>query len=108
MIIECGKEDYRNLVTDTDFIDVIREKISFEFSTELQKWFDELDYEKSQVNEEIAELSADNNYYITNLEEIYTLVKGLRVDLTNNASIKEEAKQATLIILNKIQTLSDI
>lgn len=98
MIIECGKEDYRNLVTDTDFIDVIREKISDEFAEEIKKWFEEADYEKDQLDEEVAELSVDNNYYITKLEEIYTLVKGLRVDLTNNASK----------ILEEIQTLSDI
>lgn len=108
MIIECGKEDYRNLVTDTDFLDVIREKISFEFATELQKWFDEADYEKSQLDEENMELLADNDYYVRKLEEIYTLVRGLRVDLTNNATIKKESKQATLKILEEIQTLSDI
>ena len=108
MIIECGKEDYRNLVADTDFVDVIREKISGEFAEEIKKWFDEADYEKEQIEEEITELSADNNYYITKLEEIYTLVKGLRVDLTNNASIKKESKQATLEILEEIQNLSDI
>ena len=108
MIIECGKEDYRNLVTDTDFIDVIREKISSEFATEMQKWFDEADYEKGQLDEEVRGLLADNDYYITRLEEIYILVKGLRVDLTNNASIKKEFKQTTLNILEEIQTLSDI
>ena len=108
MIIECGKEDYRNLVTDTDFLDVIREKISFEFATELQKWFDEADYEKSQLDEEVRGLLADNDYYSTRLEEIYTLVRGLRVDLTNNATIKKESKQATFRILEEIQTLSDI
>lgn len=108
MIIDCGKEDYRNLVTDTDFIDVIREKISDEFAEEIKKWFEEADYEKEQLDAEVTELSADNNYYITKLEEIYTLVKGLRVDLTNNASIKQDDKLATLKILEEIQTLSDI
>ena len=108
MIIECGKEDYRNLVTDADFIDVIREKISVEFATEMQKWFDEADYEKGQLDEEVKGLLEDNDYYITKLEEIYILAKELRVDLTNNKSIKKEFKQTTLNILEEIQTLSDI
>lgn len=108
MIIECGKEDYRNLVTDTDFIDVIIEKVSPEFAEEIRKWFDEADYEKNQLNEEIRGCLADINCYTRQLEEIYYLAKGLRVDLANNALIKQDYKRATLGILETIQTLSDI
>ena len=108
MMIECGKEDYRNLVTDTDFVDVIREKISDEFAVEIKKWFDEADYEKEQLEKEVDGNLADIDYFTRQLDEIHLLAKGLRVDLTNNASIKKESKQATLKILEEIQTLSDI
>ena len=59
MLIDCGKDDYRNLVTDSDFVDVIKEKISNEFAKEISEWIEEADHEIEYLRNELEQLSKE-------------------------------------------------
>lgn len=59
MLIECGKDDYRNLVTESDFVDIIYEKISPEFAKEISEWFEEADHEIEYLRNELDQLSKE-------------------------------------------------
>lgn len=59
MLIDCGKDDYRNLVTESDFVDVIKEKISPEFAKEINEWFEEADHEIEYLRNELDQLSKE-------------------------------------------------
>lgn len=59
MLIYCGKDDYRNLVTESDFVDVIKEKISNEFAKEISEWFEEADHKIEYLRKELDQLSKE-------------------------------------------------
>ena len=59
MIIDCGNGDYRNVVLESDFTDIIAEKISPEFAKEISEWFEGADNEIEYLRNEIDQLSKE-------------------------------------------------
>ena len=59
MIIDCGNGDYRNVAIESDYIDIISEKISPEFAKVISEWFEEADNESEYLRNEIDQLSKE-------------------------------------------------
>ena len=59
MIVDCGNNDYRNAVVESDYIDIISEKISPEFAKVISEWFDDADNEIEYLRNELDQLSKE-------------------------------------------------
>lgn len=59
MIIDCGNNDYRNVAIESDYIDIISEKISPEFAKVISEWFEEADNEIEYLRNELDQLSKE-------------------------------------------------
>lgn len=59
MIIDCGNGDYRNVAIESDYIDIISERISPEFAKVISEWFEEADNEIEYLRNELDQLSRE-------------------------------------------------
>lgn len=106
MVIEVGKNEYKNLVTDNDFLNVISDKVSYEFAREIAHEIEltedeikaltdesDLPYIEAE-NEELINLIDDVNSTLQHL--IVPIEKGQRIDRDKVIkTINEVIKQLT-------------
>jgi len=59
MIVDCGNNDYRYAAIESDYIDIISEKISPEFAKVISEWFEEAGNEIEYLRNEIDQLSKE-------------------------------------------------
>lgn len=77
-MIDVGNNKYTNLITERDYIDVIKDKISWEFSREIEKWFEEVDREIEYYKEDRDNELNNNEAYVGALEDIRMSIEELK------------------------------
>jgi predicted nucleic acid-binding Zn-ribbon protein len=113
MLIDVGDEKYRIVDSDDDCIEVIREKISYEFSDEirerlscsrniddLEDQIDELEFEKGLLQDKIEELQTLlEDILNTTSEHSERIIELLGIDvkksMPDNSIVKHTSRKST-------------
>jgi hypothetical protein len=77
-MIHIGNDKYTNIVTERDYVDIMRDKISWEFAREIEEWFEEADREIEYYREDRDNEVNNNKAYVDALEDVRMSISELK------------------------------
>lgn len=92
MVIEVGKNEYQNLVTNNDFLNVISDKISYEFAREIAHKIELTEDEIRALTDEsdMAYIEAENEELLNLIDDVNSILQHLIVPIKRGQRINRD------------------
>lgn len=92
MVIEVGQNEYKNLVTNNDFLNVISDKVSYEFAREIAHKIELTEYEIKALTDEsdLPYIEAENEELINLIDDVNSILQHLVVPIEKGQRINRD------------------
>lgn len=92
MVIEVGQNEYKNLVTNNDFLNVISDKVSYEFAREIAHKIELTEDEIKALTDEsdLPYIEAENEELINLIDDVNSTLQHLIVPIERGQRINRD------------------